>query len=107
MPDRVLNHLVCYDIRDPRRLRRVHRMMRTWGLPLQYSVFHCRLRAAERARLAEALRRRIDERVDDVRIYAIHGGGAIYYRGRPPAPTGLMVEGLVLRPLPLAAPGVE
>lgn len=36
-------YLVCYDIRDDKRLRRVFRTMRNWGDHLQYSVFECRL----------------------------------------------------------------
>lgn len=35
-------HLVCYDIRDPKRLLRVHRFLRSQGFPLQYSVSPCR-----------------------------------------------------------------
>lgn len=44
-------YLACYDIRDPKRLRRIHRMMRGYGYPLQYSVFVCDLDAMERVRL--------------------------------------------------------
>ena len=35
----VRNFLVCYDIADPDRLTKVHRTVRRWGMPLQYSVF--------------------------------------------------------------------
>lgn len=33
--------LVCYDIRDDKRLRRVFRTMRDFGDRLQYSIFEC------------------------------------------------------------------
>lgn len=46
--------LLCYDIADSTRLRRVHKTVRDFGRPLQYSVFACRLTALDRARL-EAL----------------------------------------------------
>lgn len=36
-------YLVCYDIREARRLRRIHRAMLGWGEWLQYSVFLCEL----------------------------------------------------------------
>jgi CRISPR-associated protein Cas2 len=36
-------HLVCYDVRDPKRLRRVAKMLEAYGSRLQYSVFRCRL----------------------------------------------------------------
>lgn len=29
-------YLVCYDIRDPKRLRRTHKLMKAYGEPLQY-----------------------------------------------------------------------
>ena len=35
--------LVCYDIRDPKRLRHVHIRMKGFGEPLQFSVFLCDL----------------------------------------------------------------
>lgn len=44
-------YLACYDIRDPKRLRRIHKMMKGYGYPLQYSVFVCDLDAMERVRL--------------------------------------------------------
>lgn len=37
-------YLVTYDVRDPKRLRRVHKWLRGYGEPVQYSVF--RLRAS-------------------------------------------------------------
>lgn len=34
-------HLVAYDVRDERRLRRVARILKGYGLRVQYSVFRC------------------------------------------------------------------
>ncbi|GIW92989.1 MAG: CRISPR-associated endoribonuclease Cas2 [Pirellulaceae bacterium] len=36
-------HLVSYDVRDPKRLRRVARVLEAYGERIQYSVFRCRL----------------------------------------------------------------
>ena len=36
-------YLAAYDIRDDRRLRRVHKLMKAYGWPMQYSVFICDL----------------------------------------------------------------
>lgn len=47
--------LVCYDVRDPARLRRVHTMMLGFGDPLQYSVFLCDLSGTERLLLEGAV----------------------------------------------------
>jgi CRISPR-associated protein Cas2 len=35
--------LVCYDIRDPARWRKVYKIVRGRGTRVQYSVFRCRL----------------------------------------------------------------
>ena len=43
--------LVSYDVRDPGRWRRVYRLLRGAGKPLQYSVFRCRLDEREMQRL--------------------------------------------------------
>jgi CRISPR-associated protein Cas2 len=48
-------YIVSYDICDPRRLRLVHRTVRGFGEPLQYSVFQCDLSPSERILLIEAL----------------------------------------------------
>lgn len=37
------SYLVCYDICDDKRLRKVFRTMRGFGDHLQYSVFECQL----------------------------------------------------------------
>lgn len=63
--------LIAYDIRDRRRLARVHRFLTHQAVPVQYSVFAARGSLADMRRLAEELRMRIDERADDVRIYPI------------------------------------
>ncbi|MDQ2844284.1 MAG: CRISPR-associated endonuclease Cas2 [Acidobacteriota bacterium] len=53
------SYLVCYDISDDKRLRRVFKIMRGYGDHLQYSVFECQLNATDlvkmRAELAAAI----------------------------------------------------
>ena len=44
-------YLVAYDIRDPERLRAVHAAMKSFGYPLQYSVFVCDLDGVEKIAL--------------------------------------------------------
>lgn len=61
-------YIVCYDIADPQRLRRVHRTMRGYGNPLQSSVFRCDLLPAERVLLIEALTSIINHREDQVML---------------------------------------
>jgi len=44
-------YLVCYDVRDDKRLRRVHKLMKAYGEAWQYSVFYCTLKPIDRVRL--------------------------------------------------------
>lgn len=59
-------YLVCYDISDDYRLRRVHKTMRGFGDHLQYSVFECQLTRADLARCRHLLSEIIDHREDQV-----------------------------------------
>ncbi|MBI4576326.1 MAG: CRISPR-associated endonuclease Cas2 [Planctomycetes bacterium] len=61
-------HLVAYDVRDARRLRRVHREMRGFGDALQYSVFQCDLSTKERVLMEEALKREMNLKLDRAMI---------------------------------------
>jgi CRISPR-associated protein Cas2 len=36
-------YVVCYDITEPKRWRRVYKLMNGYGRRLQYSIFRCRL----------------------------------------------------------------
>jgi CRISPR-associated protein Cas2 len=36
-------HLISYDVRDPKRLKKVAKKMEAYGTRIQYSVFRCRL----------------------------------------------------------------
>ena len=47
--------LVCYDIRDAKRLRHVHRIVKGYGESWQYSIFFCVLKAIDRVRLQAEL----------------------------------------------------
>ena len=48
-------YLVGYDIRDNKRLRKVHEVMLGFGDPVQYSVFVCELSEVERILMIERL----------------------------------------------------
>ena len=65
--------LVAYDICDPVRLRRVHKTVRDFGMPLQYSVFACRLTACARALLEQRLLDVMDAAVDQVMLVDLGG----------------------------------
>jgi CRISPR-associated protein Cas2 len=57
-------YLVTYDIRDPKRWRRVFKLMKGFGEWLQLSVFQCRLSRQGQAELLQLLDGIIDHRAD-------------------------------------------
>lgn len=61
-------YLVAYDIREDKRLRVVHKTMRGYGDPLQYSVFICDLDDMERVRMRSDLRSVMNEHADSIAI---------------------------------------
>ncbi len=61
-------YIVTYDISDPRRWRKVFRLMQGYGRWLQLSVFQCRLSARRRAELARRREAAIHARDDHVLI---------------------------------------
>lgn len=84
--------LVCYDIRDAKRWRRVFRIMKTYGEPWQYSVFFCRLRTVDRTRMEAELRRAIHHEEDRVLLCDLGNDG----EGALGAITGLGRQKLAL-----------
>jgi len=57
-------YLLCYDVRDDARLRRVGKLAEAYGYRLQYSIFLCDLSGVERSRLERALRQTLNLDVD-------------------------------------------
>lgn len=62
-------YLLAYDIRHPRRLRRVHQVVMGYGEPLQYSVFVCDLTRVELLALKADLLAELSVREDSVGIF--------------------------------------
>lgn len=61
-------HLVCYDIRNPKRLRRVHKVLKGYGEAWQYSVFFCVLKEIDRVRLQSDLEEQMNLKEDQAMI---------------------------------------
>lgn len=86
-------YLVAYDIRQPRRLVRVHRALTRLGHPLQYSVFAADFTPGEKAAALATLSGLIDARVDDVRVYPVPASPFGAWRGPLLLPGGLSLPG--------------
>lgn len=70
MPPTVDEHIyiVTYDVGEPRRWRRLFKLMHGYGEWLQLSVFQCRLTAQRRIELAAAIGEVINHNQDHVLI---------------------------------------
>jgi CRISPR-associated protein Cas2 len=64
--DAVSTYIVSYDVCDPKRLRRVFKTMKGWGLHVQYSVFQCALNPQSLTELQSELEDIIDHFADQV-----------------------------------------
>jgi CRISPR-associated protein Cas2 len=60
------SYLVCYDICDDKRLRKVFKTMRGYGDHLQFSVFECQLTSMDMVRLRAELSAIIHHTEDQV-----------------------------------------
>lgn len=63
--------LICYDISDARRLRRVHRLVKDYAHPLQFSVFVADLNPQQIDLLWGQLEALIDPDVDRLHLFRL------------------------------------
>lgn len=63
------NWLIAYDICDEKRLQRVHRLCKSFAIPLQNSVFITQATQLECDQFCEKLAAIIDHNTDDIRFY--------------------------------------
>lgn len=61
-------YLVCYDISDPKRLRRVHKVLKGYGECWQFSIFFCVLKEIDRVRLQTDLEEQMNLKEDQTMI---------------------------------------
>ena len=64
--------IICYDIPDDKRRRKIQKLLEGYGRRAQYSVFECEIDLNKLKRLEKQLTRLIDETEDDVRIYPLN-----------------------------------
>lgn len=63
--------LVTYDITDPKRLRRIHKFLKEFGINTQKSVFECDIDEIALKRIRQYCKDNLDLTSDAVRIYKI------------------------------------
>lgn len=102
----LLRYLIAYDVRDARRLRRLHQYLRGEALALQESVFLWEGPAQTLAILQSDIRRLINAREDDVRGWRLAGREPmVQCWGRHPVLPGVFLTGQVAVPVhPITGP---
>jgi CRISPR-associated protein Cas2 len=66
-----ITYIVCYDIADAKRLRRVFKICRNYGNHLQFSVFECDLSQAEKIELERKLGETMNLKEDQALFIAL------------------------------------
>ncbi|NLF18098.1 MAG: CRISPR-associated endonuclease Cas2 [Lentisphaerae bacterium] len=67
----VVECLAVYDIADPKRLRLVARIMESFGIRVQKSVFECHLPQSALKRMLSCVQGVMDAEVDSLRVYPL------------------------------------
>lgn len=63
--------IVSYDIPDDRRRTRLHKVLKDYGIWVQYSLFECRIREQELVRMRDRIASVIKADEDRVSLYRI------------------------------------
>lgn len=84
-------YLLAYDIRDARRLQRVHYYLRKRALAAQQSVFFLHATDAELQQTLDGVAQRIHRHRDDVRAYPISHPAEVWLAGQSPV-TGPLLQ---------------
>ena len=61
--------VVSYDISEDKRRTKIHKVLKSYGQWMQYSVFECELTETQYAKLRARLSRLIKPELDSVRFY--------------------------------------
>jgi CRISPR-associated protein Cas2 len=66
--------LITYDITDPKRLKKIHRFLKEFGINTQKSVFECDMDNKGLKKIRHYCKNFLDLNTDSVRIYKICSG---------------------------------
>ncbi len=65
--------IICYDIRDNKRRTKIVKVMESYGIRAQYSVFECDISDRQQMTMQGELEKIIDKEEDDIRFYPLNG----------------------------------
>lgn len=87
------HYLLCYDIRDKKRLEKIYRTVSKVMIQVQYSVYYAETMPHTIEQLIQKLAKIIDPRQDDIRVYAIEPFGNAIRWGSLAEPKLMMFDG--------------
>ncbi len=87
-------YLICYDIAEPKRLNRLHRHLKKWAAPLQYSVFLMSGDERQLERCMQQAAKIINSTEDDLRAYPLPKRGLRARVGVAALPAGIQWSAL-------------
>lgn len=73
--------VLAYDVREPKRLKRLHYYLKKRALPLQRSVFLLHKKPSELSQILQEVRQRTHKNEDDVRLYPVVSPNSIWAAG--------------------------
>lgn len=88
------DYIICYDIADPKRLGRVHRLLKKHAVPVQYSVFLFSSTEKQLQYCLDQLEALINPHKDDIRAYPLPHRGLRLVSGPSALPDGIMLSSL-------------
>ena len=65
--------VISYDIPEDKRRTKIHKILKSYGQWMQYSVFECDLTETQYAKLRSRLSKQIEPNQDSVRFYFLCG----------------------------------
>lgn len=88
------DYIICYDIADPRRLGRIHRVLKKQATAVQYSVFLFSGTEGQLQSCLAQLQHLMDPHQDDIRAYPLPQRGLRLVLGRKVLPEGIFLGSL-------------
>ena len=68
-----MNVVVSYDISEDKRRTKIHKVLKSYGQWVQFSVFECQLTDTQYAKLRSRLNKLIKPETDSIRFYFLCG----------------------------------
>jgi len=75
-------YMLVYDVREPKRLQKIHYFMKKHGIAMQKSVFILKIDNTGLYKVISGVKELVNNREDDVRIYPITTPSSIWAAGQ-------------------------